>query len=129
MPFHFHAASNYRVTFAAKLLGLLGKLLRRFVHLERGLVDGGLAGIEAGFALGQGSLHLRDLALPLDQLLAECGDSQAMFSPGAVEQLLLAAETLGLFADLKADSFQVLAVDARVVVQFAKMTAEHVARG
>ena len=61
----------------------------------------------------QRSLHFRDLPLPLDQLLAEGGDGQAVFRLGAVEQLLLAAKALGFFANLRTDGVEVFAADRR----------------
>ena len=86
VPFHLAAPGRHLALLFFQHLGLLRKPGRVGIHLPGLFVHLGAAPLQPGLALAQRPLHFDDLRLPVDDVLAESGDGQAMFvpSPGAV---------------------------------------------
>src|SRR5207248_4786045 len=88
-----------------ELLGLLREALRRRGDLLSLLLDLGLAPLQARLIAGQGELQLTELSLPVEQLLAESGNRQAVLVLGYVQGLLLPSQRFLFGAGLAAQRF------------------------
>src|SRR5262245_12178650 len=79
-----------------QLLGLLGELLRSSVDLSRLLLDNRLPAFEARLVARQEPLLVGELSLPVDELLAEAGDGEAVLVLTAAKLLCLLIQSLGV---------------------------------
>src|SRR5260370_12927700 len=119
MPVHFAALLGDLSFFLFQLLRLLSQPGRRGRDLLGLGVDLRLPPIELVFTAHQGLLHLADLALPFDQLLAEGGDGEAVLVAGRVQGLFLLAGAPPLGLHRPPPPFPVLGPPAALAVDYA----------
>lgn len=124
MAFHLGAAFADLALFHVELGGLEGEAFGVGADGAGAGIDLGLPLFEAGFALGQGLLHFRDLRLPVDELLPEGGDGEAVLVARAVQAGELLADLVGLRLDLTAQRFERLVFLTSVSVDFGEVLAE-----
>jgi hypothetical protein len=107
-----------------QLFGLLGQARRGGIDLADLLIDLSLPSLQACFALGKGPPHFGQLALPFDELLAEGGDSQAMFLARPMQGLLLFPCLTSVDLYLGQQGFGGLLTLVGVGMQFPQMVSE-----
>jgi hypothetical protein len=98
--------------------------LRGGVDLLDFLLDLGVATLQPGLVLGEGPLHLGDLALPIDELLAEGGHGQAMLVLPAPQGLFLLLEPIDVELDAGPQPFQLVLALADILVNLGQVIAE-----
>ena len=109
MAFHLDPAFADLLLLVIELFGLPCELFGDDADLPGAFLDLGRAATQVGLALGQGASHLSDLPLPVDDLLAEGGDRQAMLVARPIQSCVLLAHLLGFGEDLAAQFFEVVA--------------------
>ena len=124
VPLHLAAARGYFAFLFLDLFDLTSQSSGGRVDLACLLVHLGLPEAEAGFALGQGSLHLGHLSLPVDQLLAEGGHAMPMLIAGTLQGEFLLPDALGFGLQLGAERLQVFAAGLRVRMHLGKVLAQ-----
>ncbi len=124
MPFDLLAPFGDDAFLGLQLLGLLGQAGRRGVDLAGLLIHLGLAPFQTRLTLGQRTSHFGKLPLPLNELLAESSNGQAVFLAGAMEHLLLFSDLSRFDLHLGSQRFDGFLTLMGVGVQFLHMVAE-----
>src|SRR5260370_12063722 len=107
-----------------QLFRLPGKPLRGRVDLLHLLLDLGLSALEPRPIVRQRSLHLRDLPLPIDELLSEGDHGPAVLVLALTQRLLLLFEPVDIELDTGTQPFQLILTLPDILVDFGKMIAE-----
>src|SRR5260370_21841462 len=107
-----------------QLFRLPGKPLRGGVDLLDLLLDLRLSALEPGPIVRQRSLHLRDLPLPINELLSEGDHGPAVLVLALTQRLLLLFEPVDIELDTGTQPFQLILTLPDILVDFGKMIAE-----